>query len=331
MKNLLGRRITALIIAVLLVAAMSPTAYAARIILEKVNVKVAVGGKATLFIDYTEIEELEDGPDVGKARVYVDKPEIATVDFASEGSDLTSLEITGVADGKTSVFVKVGRYYSECMITVGRGDKSPAQIKKEEEAKKAEEAAIKNDKSALGTALTEAIKKAPKKEVSISTSASKDPAIPVSTLKALAAKASQAKKYAIVRVDSHDSNGKLLAQLYFDPAGLTTLKSDFKTGISIDTSRSSLGGNYIASVKCAHTGSFGTFTEIAARVNAPKDMSKIAVFNVDSSGKLKKIEEPSCSIDKNGLLHFYSREGGEIVIMRSTEKAAEKTEEKTAE
>lgn len=328
MKKTLKSKIMALVIAVLLVVGMSPAASAASIIIEKSSVKVAVGAKVTLFIDYTELEELEDdNVDVSRARVYVDKSDIAQADFGSDGADLTVLEITGVADGQTTLFVKVGRYYSQVVVTVGRGNKSPAQIKKEEEAKKAEEAAIKNDKSALGAALTEAIKKAPKKEVSISTTTAKDPVIPVSTLKALAAKASQAKKYAIVRVDSLDSNGKVQAQLYVDPAGLTSLKSEFKTGVTTDTSRSSIN-NYIASVKCAHTGSFGTFTEIAVKVNnAPKDATKIAVFNVGSDGKLKKIEEPSCSYDKNGLLHFYSREGGEIVLVKAAEKATEKAEE----
>lgn len=337
MKLSLKTKALSLIVAVLLVVGMSPLAYAARstakIKLEKVNVKLAVGEKVWVMVDYEEIEE-EDNVDLSRARVFVDKSDIVEADFASDGSDLTMLELVGIADGETAVWVKVGRFYTSCNVIVGRGNKSPAQIKKEEDAKKAEADAIAKDKSELGTVLDEAIKKATKKDVSITTTNVKTPTIAPITLKALAAKGSQAKKRVTVRIDSLGSDGKLQAQMFVDPAGLTLLRSDFKTGIAVDASRkASLGANYIASVKCEHTGSFNTFVEIAARVGSIKNPDNISIYNVDSNGKLKIIEEPSCSVDKNGLLHFYTRVGGEIVIMngRQATKTAETPKDEVVE
>lgn len=331
MKNSFKSKITALVMAVLLVVGMSPAAYArastasARIKIERASVKLAVGQSMTLAVDYTEVEELnDDRADVSRAHVYVDNYKIADIKFGSEDSNLEEIEITGLADGQTTVGVQVGRYTGQVVVIVGRGEKSAAQIKKEEAAKKAEEAILKNDKSELGAAMAEAIKKATQKEVIITTNTAKDPAIPVSTLKAIAARANQAKKNGLVRIDSPGADGKVQARLFVIPDGLTTLKSDFKTAVTIDASRrGSLGSDYIASVKCAHTGSFGMSAEIAVKVSAPKNAAQVAVYNVDSNGKLKRIQEPSCSIDKDGFLHFFTKQGGEIVLMKTNEKAAE--------
>lgn len=320
MKNQLKNKMVAFVIAILLVVGMCPAVYAARtrdrgkITLEKFNVKLVVGASVTLTVTYDGVED----KDIFRSRVSSDKPDIAEVNFGFEGSDASSIVITGLADGATTVYVSAGGVSGTCNVTVGRGDKSPEQIKKEEAAAKAEQDMISNDKSELGAALAEAIKKASEKtkEVVISTTTAKTPAIPVATIKALAARAKQAKKYAIVRIDSVGSDGKIQAQMLVNPEGLTGLKSEFKTGVTVDTSRkASLGSNYIASVKCAQTGSFLMYTEIAVKVNAPKDVSKLSIYNVDSKGKLVKIEEPSCSVDSNGLLRFFTKYGGEIVIM----------------
>lgn len=322
MKNSFQNKAIALVVAVLLLIGMSPVAFAERskprgiIKFERPTVKLEYGAKITLEITYDDNVE---GDAIGRAFMRSDKPNVATVEFGRNGSDLSSAVITaGEIDGTATIELFVGNSIGKCVVTVGRGNKTPEQIKKEEAAAKTEKNLIENDKSELGLALAEAIKKTSKKDVTISTTTAKTPSISAGTMKALAARANQANKRASLRIDAIDANGKLKSRMLINPEGLTRLKSDFKTGVTVDTSRASLGSKYVASVKCEYTGSFMMFAEIAVRVNAPQDISKLSFYNVDANGKLRKIEEPTATMDKNGLLNFYTKMGGEIVIVNGT-------------
>lgn len=320
MKGLLKNKIFAIVISVLLVMGISPAAYAApfnqssraRIRVELTSVDIAVGEKIALVVEYDELLGLEDEDvNIYTATSSAYDPGVVEVSFGDNDKDIFTLEITGVANGKTTVYVRVGKYNTPIAVTVGKGGKTAET--------RTNQAAPVSSKSALENALDSAIKKSEQKDVMISTTSAKTSAITSATLKALAATAEKAGKRAIVRVDSHNSKGKIQARLYLDPASLVNLKSDFKTAITVDTSRkASLGSKYIASVKCAYTGSFGKNTEIAVKVNAPEDVSKLSFYNVDTKGNLKKIEKPSCSLDKSGILHFFTKSGGEIVIANGT-------------
>ncbi|MEG1083660.1 MAG: InlB B-repeat-containing protein [Hydrogenoanaerobacterium sp.] len=147
--------------------------------------------------------------------------------------------------------------------------------------------------------------------------------IAVTTLMDMAKAAEAAGGRIMLKADTVDDKGFVLARLYINPALAANLKGNIKLGVRLGEAetqatlaRFSNFDNKIAVVGLAQQGSFGMPIKLAVKADLKGfDTKKLGFYSYDTHSNIyDRLAKTAYSMDENGYLYFETSVGGELIV-----------------
>ncbi|MEG1761894.1 MAG: hypothetical protein RR251_08295 [Hydrogenoanaerobacterium sp.] len=147
--------------------------------------------------------------------------------------------------------------------------------------------------------------------------------IAVTTLMDMAKAAEAAGGRIMLKADTVDDKGFVLARLYINPALAANLKGNINLGVRLGEAetqatlaRFSNFDNKIAVVGLAQQGSFGMPIKLAVKADLKGfDTKKLGFYSYDTHSNIyDRLAKTAYSMDENGYLYFETSVGGELIV-----------------